>query len=326
MKLVMFEAGNGPTAGALLPSGDLLNLAAAAERNKLDSAMFGSLLTLIQSGDPALDAAHALVARPADEALVAADKVQLLCPIKPPRLRDTLSFLEHMENGLERWARNLAAEEEDPDAAYTRLKSSGKYDLHPIFRKKIIYYNADHMSVSGPEDVIHWPVDSSYADFELELGCVIGRPVRNAGDEAAAAASIFGYTIYNDWSARDLQLDFMQANLGPAGGKDFAGSNTLGPCIVTADEIADPYNLRMTSRVNGETWTNGNTSSMHHRFTHGIIQFSRLEALAPGEVIGSGTVLNGCGYEQGRKLADGDIVELEIEGIGTLRNSVSMSA
>jgi 2-keto-4-pentenoate hydratase/2-oxohepta-3-ene-1,7-dioic acid hydratase in catechol pathway len=118
----------------------------------------------------------------------------------------------------------------------------------------------------------------------------------------------------------------MEANLGPAGGKDFAGSNTLGPCIVTRDEIPNPYALQMQARVNGELWSQGSTATMHHSFEDAIVQFSRFETLAAGEVIGSGTVASGCGFELGRRLQDGDVVELRVEGIGELRNRVRVAS
>ncbi len=323
MKLAMFDAGHGPTVGILHSDGSLLDLAEAARLSNFTGVSFASIMALIEQGEPALDAARSLEAHCPDEAVIEADKARLLCPIHPPRLRDTLMFLEHLEQGLDRWARNLAADEADPEAAFLSLKATGRYDLHPVFRRKVIYYNANHLAVSGPDEVIEWPQNSTNADFELEFACVMGRSIRNA-DETEAASAIFGYTIFNDWSARDLQLDFMLANLGPAGGKDFAGGNTLGPCIVTADEIPDPYNLAMTVRVNGATISNGSTASMHHKFEHGIAEFSQLDAIVPGEVIASGTVLNGSGYEQGMQLGDGDTVELEIEGIGVLRNSIRM--
>src|SRR5690606_15570397 len=130
----------------------------------------------------------------------------------------------------------------------------------------------------------------------------------------------FGYTIFNDWSARDLQMPFMKGQLGPGAGKDFA--NSIGPCIVTADEIENPYSLRMTAKVNGELWSDGSTSSMHYSFDDAVRLLSADRLLVPGEIIGSGTVLSGCGFELGRALSIGDVVELEIDGIGCLRNRV----
>jgi 2-keto-4-pentenoate hydratase/2-oxohepta-3-ene-1,7-dioic acid hydratase in catechol pathway len=112
----------------------------------------------------------------------------------------------------------------------------------------------------------------------------------------------------------------MAGRLGPAKGKDFDTGNVFGPWIVTADELADPYSLEMVARVNGEEWSRGNSGQMHHRFEDLIAWVSRSETLHPGEILGSGTVGTGCGLEQGRFLEAGDLVELEIEGIGVLRN------
>ena len=114
----------------------------------------------------------------------------------------------------------------------------------------------------------------------------------------------------------------MEARLGPGEGKDFELGNGLGPCIATPDEFPDPYDLTMTARINGEEWSRGSTSTMHHTFDDAVVQFSRAKTLHAGEVIGSGTVLSGCGFELGRQLSANDVVELEIEGIGVLRNRV----
>ena len=158
-------------------------------------------------------------------------------------------------------------------------------------------------------------------DFELELACVIGRRGKDIA-KGAAPAHIFGYTVFNDFSARDAQGIEMEGRLGPAKGKDFDGANVLGPCIVTADEIGDPYALRMQARVNGETWCDASSSTMHWKFDDLVAHISQGETLHPGEIIGSGTVGGGCGLEHARFLSSGDLVELEIEKIGTLRNRV----
>ena len=112
----------------------------------------------------------------------------------------------------------------------------------------------------------------------------------------------------------------MAGQLGPAKGKDFDTGNVFGPWIVTADELGDPYQLQMTARVNGEVWGGGSSSAMHHRFEDLIAFISQSETLHAGEIIGSGTVGTGCGLELGRFLQSGDVVELEIERIGVLRN------
>jgi 2-keto-4-pentenoate hydratase/2-oxohepta-3-ene-1,7-dioic acid hydratase in catechol pathway len=230
-----------------------------------------------------------------------------------------------MEAALDKMARTLASEEADPEAAYETLRASGKYSLKPVFREKCIYYNADHLSVSGPDVDIVWPSYSEWIDYELEWACIVGPSGRDISP-ADAAAHVFGYTIFNDWSARDVQLPVMEAMLGPGEGKDFPGAFGLGPCIVTPDEIGDPYDLAMTAHVNGELWSRGSTGTMHHSFEDAIVQFSREKTLHAGEVIGSGTVLSGCGFELGRRLSPGDVVQLEIENIGVLRNRVTRAA
>jgi 2-keto-4-pentenoate hydratase/2-oxohepta-3-ene-1,7-dioic acid hydratase in catechol pathway len=114
----------------------------------------------------------------------------------------------------------------------------------------------------------------------------------------------------------------MSGSLGPSKGKDFDTGNIIGPWLVTADEIVDPYNLTMVARVNGEEWSRGNSKDMYHKFEDVLAHVSQDETLYPGEFFGSGTVGNGCGLELGRFLKDGDLVELEIEGLGLLKNRI----
>lgn len=318
MKLVTFLAGPDPRLGALV--GDMvLDLSAAAGRHRPE---FSSMIDLIEAGPVAWQEARELAATPAKSALCERSGVQLLAPLpKPTRLRDCSLFLEHMDVVLERMARETAAKEPDPETAFHRLMESGKYTLHPAFREGCLYYNADHNSVSGTNIDIIWPSYSHWMDFELEWACVIGVSGKNIRREAARD-HMFGFTILNDWSARDVQLPLMETMLGPGEGKDFANSWGMGPCIATPDEFDDPYGLTMTARVNGEVWTTGTTGSMHHKFEDAIVQFSREKTLLAGEVLGSGTVLGGCGFELGRRLSHGDRVELEIEKIGVLANRV----
>jgi 2-keto-4-pentenoate hydratase/2-oxohepta-3-ene-1,7-dioic acid hydratase in catechol pathway len=133
---------------------------------------------------------------------------------------------------------------------------------------------------------------------------------------------IFGYMIYNDFSARAIQSREMSVGLGPAKGKDFARGHVLGPWLITPDEIPDVYNLRMIARINGEVWCDSNSGTIHWTFADMLTHASRDEELHPGEVFGSGTVGWGSGAERGTFLKRGDVVELEVEGIGVLRNRV----
>jgi 2-keto-4-pentenoate hydratase/2-oxohepta-3-ene-1,7-dioic acid hydratase in catechol pathway len=193
------------------------------------------------------------------------------------------------------------------------------FEIPSVWYEQPIYYKANRFSVVGPDADVCWPAYSQIMDYELELACVIGREGVDIPREEASRY-IFGFTIFNDASARDAQMREMAGQLGPAKGKDFDTGNVFGPWVVTADEIGDPYNLTMVARVNGEEWSRGYSSTMHHRFEDMIAFISQSETLHPGEIIGSGTVGHGCGLELGRFLQAGDVVELEIERIGVLRN------
>lgn len=162
-------------------------------------------------------------------------------------------------------------------------------------------------------------------DFELELACVIGRKGRDLTRENALD-HVFGYTIFNDFSARDTQMQERPLSMGPMKGKDFDTGNVLGPWIVTGDEIGDPHTLEMQARVDGERWGGGNSRDMHHKFNDILAFISRSETVHPGEVVASGTVPTGCGLELGRFLTPNDVIELEIERIGILRNRIVRSA
>jgi 2-keto-4-pentenoate hydratase/2-oxohepta-3-ene-1,7-dioic acid hydratase in catechol pathway len=149
--------------------------------------------------------------------------------------------------------------------------------------------------------------------------CIGGHGVNIA--EERAEGYVFGYTIFNDISARDIQQKEMQMMLGPAKGKSFENSNIMGPCLVTPDEL-DTENMRMSARINGEIWSDGNMKDMHFEFPQLIAFLSKDDPIYPGEFIGSGTLGFGSGMENNKWLKPGDIVELEVEGIGVLRNKV----
>ena len=154
---------------------------------------------------------------------------------------------------------------------------------------------------------------------------IFGKPGIDIPKERAKD-HIGGYTVFNDFSARDIQMREMSGRLGPAKGKDFDTSNAIGPCLVTPDEIPDPYNLTMAARVNSEYWSRGTSADMYWTFEEIIAYISQSETLYPGEFIGSGTCPGaqgrGCGLEMGKFLKAGDMVELEVERIGILRNKV----
>jgi fumarylacetoacetate (FAA) hydrolase len=208
----------------------------------------------------------------------------------PPSVRDFMAFEEHVRNAR----RNRG--QEVPEAWYQI----------PVF------YFSNPAAVYGDGDDIQKPPDTSALDYELELACVIGADGRPEG-----------FTIMNDWSARDLQAREMQVGLGPAKGKDFATS--LGPVLVPAGDLPPHLDMRALARVNGEVRTDSRTGGMHFSWDELLAAATRnTPGLRPGDVIGSGTVGGGCILEHGdgRWLQPGDVVELEIEGIGVLRNRV----
>lgn len=215
--------------------------------------------------------------------------VRLVAPIpRPPSIRDFYAFESHVVNA--RKGQGLTV-----PAAW--------YEI-PVF------YFSNPAAVHGPGDEIAIPVGSAQLDYELEFAAVIG------GD-----GEIAGFTIMNDWSARDLQQQEIGVGLGPAKGKDFATS--IGPVIVTPDELGD-RGLVMTARINGVERSRGNSADMHYTWQQ-LVDRARLNTrLMPGDVIGSGTVGTGCILEHGdgNWLKPGDLVELEIEGVGVLANRI----
>jgi 2-keto-4-pentenoate hydratase/2-oxohepta-3-ene-1,7-dioic acid hydratase in catechol pathway len=292
MKLVTFRKGSGsPRAGALA-DGAVVDLE------------IESVLAIVEAGQNGLDrATEALKRRPAALSL---GEVTLLAPIPvPPQMRDFLCFEKHLVQAFGAVAKLRGTEARIPNVWYER----------PLF------YHPNRFNVCGTGADVPWPAYSERMDFELEFGCWIGRPGKDIPRERARE-HIFGYSIFNDFSARDEQTKEMAGQLGPGKGKDFDNSNAIGPCLVTADELTDPYNLEMVVRVNGEEWGRGNSRDMHWTFEDCIAHASRSETLHPGEFFGSGTVGNGCGLESLRFLKPGDTVELEVEGIGILRNRV----
>src|SRR2546422_11576958 len=295
MKLVTFQIGNrAARPGALINGNSVIELQAE------------SVLAIVEGGRPALDRAAERVKRPPKEAVFALKDVTLLAPIpQPPQMRDFLCFEKHLKQGFEAIAKMRGTEARIPKIWYER----------PIF------YHPNRFNVCGTGADVPWPAYSENMDFELEFGCYIGKAGKDI-PKARAREHIFRYTIFNDFSARDEQTKDMMGQLGPGKGKDFDNSNVMGPCLVTADELRDPYKLEMKVRVNGEEWGRGHTSEMHWKFEDCIAHISRSETLHPGEFFGSGTAGHGCGLESLRFLQHGDTVELEVEGIGVLRNRV----
>jgi len=332
MRLVTFARRRGakPRAGALIASDTrILDLQAAHRAlHRMGSPYLASVLALIEGGEPALALARELVdaAAALEEVQVPRERVRLLAPVpEPPQMRDFLCFEKHLVQAFQAARRVRAQASPDPEAALRDMEARGILAVPRTWYERPIYYHPNRLTVCGTEAAVPWPCYSGALDFELEFGCYIGRPGKDI-PRAAAREHIFGYTIFNDFSARDEQTLEMPGQLGPGKGKDFDNSNAMGPCLVTADELRDPYSLTMIARVNGVEWGRGSSADMHWKFEDCIAHVSRSETLHPGEFFASGTVGNGCGLEQMRFLKPRDVVELEVEGIGILRNRVVKAA
>lgn len=203
-------------------------------------------------------------------------------------------------------------------------------DVAPEWYRVPVFYFSNPTAVIGHEDAVSAPQGSEALDYELELACIIGQRVRDLPADDRAMEAVAGFTIMNDWSARDLQRVEMAVGLGPSKSKDFATS--LGPDMVTFDELRDNYrdgrlHLEMTAAVNGRILSRGNSGTMHWSWPQILAHASRDVWLEPGDVLGSGTVGTGCILDLtpdvvGGWLKPGDIIELTIERLGTLRNRV----
>ena len=239
-------------------------------------------------------------------------------------MRDAMSFARHIRQSG-RGGKALSALRSGGAEAFMAAMQAPLEDLPSVYRELPIYYITNRLTVVGTGATIHWPRYSQVMDYELEVA-IVTRRTRADIPKGEAAAHIFGYTIFNDFSARDRQMVEMQGRLGPAKGKSFDGSNVLGPWIVTPDEIGDPQTLAVEVRVNGETRATGDTKEMLFSFEEIIAYASQDETIHAGEVFGSGTVGNCCGLEIGRFLESGDTVELVVDRIGVLRNTVLRQA
>lgn len=326
MRLVSYELSTvtGPVTriGAVLPDGRFADLQSAyravlgdngASREgaaRLAAATIPSdMVAFIQNGTTGLDAAQSaldwVIAKgesgPDGATLVfARGAVKLLAPVpRPPLIRDFMAFETHLKN------------------IYPKL---GR-EIPPQWYELPVYYKGNPSAVGADGDLVPMPAYATNMDFEFEFAAVIGRGGSNI-QRADALSHIYGYMIYNDFSAREIQQREMSVGLGPAKGKDFEKGHVFGPWLVTADEVPDIYALRMQASVNGQPWCDTSTSTMHWRFDQMIAHASMNEMLVAGEIFGSGTVGGGSAAEMGKTLARGDKVVLTMDRLGTLSNAV----
>ena len=295
MKLLTFAKNNTEEylLGALINNQVLdLNL---ASQNKLPK----DIMSFIQGGEQFLGLAKELIKNPQASALSPLDKIKIKAPIlHPPSLKDFFAFEEHAKAGAKRRSENLPEE---------------WYQIPA-------YYKGNHREIYGPDDEIPWPVYTRKLDFECEIACVVSKRGKNLTPEEAENY-IFGYMIFNDFSARDIQKKEMALRMGPAKGKDFA--NSFGPYLVTKDEINPKADLSMNVKVNGELWSSGHFKDQYWGFPLMLSYVSQEETIYPGDILGSGTFYKGCGLDLDRWIKPGDLIELEVGKLGVLRNKVS---
>jgi 2-keto-4-pentenoate hydratase/2-oxohepta-3-ene-1,7-dioic acid hydratase in catechol pathway len=333
MKLVTFiDSKDRQQIGALMKDGSSIAVFQAGEEAMAGgiSPHFAEMLTFLRGGKPARNRAEEVMGyieqhRP-KEAMTTLESVSLLAPVPVPEsIRDALCFEEHIINCIRvAGLKKFTFLDEWLEKLFGRKRTLA-YLLNKTWYERPIYYKGNRRSAVGTNAVIRMPVYAQELDFELEFGIYIGKEGVNIPREKAHEY-IGGYTIFNDFSARDIQLKEQGGRLGPAKGKDFDTGNAFGPFLVTPDEIQDPYSLTMVARVNGSEWSRGSSADMHWQFADLIAYISQSETLYPGDFIGSGTCSGvnsrGCGLELGRSLKSGDVTELEVQGLGILRNRI----
>ena len=294
MKLVTFTKGSPEISSIGAVIGDSVLDLHLASGKRLPNEM----ISFISGGDEFLKIANQLIGSPLKEALIPLNKIRLRAPILlPSSLKDFFAFEEHAKAGAAR----------------------RKETLTPEWYEIPAYYKGNHRQILGPDDEIPWPFYTRKLDFECEIACVIGKKGKNIS-VSEAENYIFGYMIFNDVSARDIQKKEMILRMGPAKSKDFA--NVFGPYLVTKDEVNPSADFSLTVKVNGEVWSNGHFKDQYWGFPLMISHVSQEEMVYPGDVFGSGTFYKGCGLDLDRWIKPGDVIELEVPKLGVLKNKV----
>lgn len=325
MKLYTFIVDGQERLGVEAADGRLIDLDAAQRlRGGKAFGPFSDMIAFIESGDAALHTARTLLDHAPDEALYDFASVALAPPIPRPRkIRAFSVYAQHLQQAVAGAGRIMAARDAKPDAPVdTKSELSGLNGLiSPGWFETPGYYYSDCTAITATDSDVAWPDYSTWIDYELEIAAIIGRPGKDiAADQASDY--IFGYSILNDLSARDAQFKAMATGLGVAKGKDFDRSNPFGPCIVTADEIPNPYALKLVIRVNDEIWTDTTSEGPHWSFGDCIAYASQAQTIYPGELFSTGCIANCCSMELMRTVRRGDRIEFDVEGIGVLRTRI----
>ncbi|KAA0550064.1 fumarylacetoacetate hydrolase family protein [Bacillus sp. BGMRC 2118] len=302
MKFITFQKPNGDVVSGWIHEQFAIDMNEAT-----DGHLPTDLLKLIEDYEKYKSVVDSLSENLPSQGVYLLNSVNLQAPIpRPTSIRDFYAFLDHVRTA--RGRRGL--------------------DVVPEWYEVPVFYFSNHLAVKGPNQEIEKPHATKKLDYELEVACIIGKKGKNIKAKDAQSY-IFGFCIMNDWSARDLQAQEVKVGLGPAKGKDFA--TTIGPWIVTKDELepyrdGENYNLEMKANVNGRLLSKGNFKDIYYSFNEMIERASKGVSLYPGEIIGSGTVGTGCllelGEEVHRWLESGDMVELTVTGLGSLKNTI----
>jgi 2-keto-4-pentenoate hydratase/2-oxohepta-3-ene-1,7-dioic acid hydratase in catechol pathway len=304
MKLLTYETDKGPRCG-VLQDGQVLDVSALLG---LSGHYLRDVQALLERDDSPIDRVRDALAKDNSVQKLPLADVQLRAPVlQPPTVRDFIVYEEHASN-------------------------QGTREPNEVWYRMPVFYFSNPLCIYGTDAQIPYPSASTQFDYELEIGVIIGKEGR---DVAAADALdyIAGFTLFNDWSARDLQVDEMAFGLGPAKGKDTASS--IGPWLVTTDELLPYLNdgrlkLKCEVRVNGDYWLKDSAAeNAYFSFGDMVERASKDSRIVPGDVIGSGTVGGGSireairkGYEGARFLEPGDVVEHEVQAIGVLRGTI----
>lgn len=309
MKLLCYDMGTGPRAGVVKDE-TILDVTALMGGSRTLADVRALLELGADAGYDPLERLREQLDAGITAPSVPLSAARLRAPVlQPPTVRDFFAYEGHASAG-------------------------GTRELAEAWYRLPIFYFSNPLRIFGPDEEVPYPSASHLLDYELELGCVIGKSGANIS-EADGLSHIAGFMIFNDWSARDLQFDEMTALLGPAKGKDAATS--IGPWMVTTDELT-PFlkdgrlHVQCRLKVNGELWMDAPAGGMYHSWGSFVERASRDSRIAAGDVFGSGTVSGGTISEarrngiDARYLQPGDLVEMEVEGIGTLRSRVGEKA
>lgn len=297
MKLLTFSIDNSniTSIATLLDNNSVLDLNISSEGKILPD-----MLSFISGGEEELNLAKKIIKNPNPKAIYPLKEIKLKAPILyPPSLKDFFAFEDHAKAGAKRRNEELPKE---------------WYEIP-------VYYKGNHRAIFGTDDEIPWPYYTRKLDFECEIACVVGKRGKNIKIENANEY-IFGYMIFNDFSARDIQKKEMILRLGPAKSKDFA--NSFGPYLVTKDEVNPQTDFKMTVKVNNEVWSEGHFKDQYWGFDQMISHVSQEETIYPGDILGSGTFYKGCGLDLDKWIKPQDIIELHVNKLGMLKNKIGV--